>query len=138
MAPIPIFLVGYPVSWESLEQYHILNSLPEYDNRSLVHNLETKINTQVKLVRVDIYNVEETISIHYLCCFADSSGRPYEPQDLLDIPVPLAFNQLPQVIPVEGELRRLFAPKANVFVSRVPVPVGKSESMSECCPWTGL
>ena len=89
MTPIPIALVGYPVSWEFLEQYRILNSLPEYDNESLVHNLETKINTPIKLVCVDIYDVEETISNDYLCCFADFSGRPFEPQDLLDIPAPL-------------------------------------------------
>jgi hypothetical protein len=127
MAPLPICLVGYPVSWESLEQYRILNTLPEYNNRLLVQDLESKINTPVKLVRVDIYNVEETIANHYLCCFADSSGKPYEPEDLLAIPVPLAFNQLPQLIPVEGKLRRLFAPRANAFLSRVPVPVGKSE-----------
>ena len=126
MAPIPIALVGYPVSWESLEQYRILNSLPEYDNESLVHNLETKINTPVKLVRVDIYNVE-TISNDCLCCFADFSGRPFEPQDLLDIPVPLAFDQLPQHIPVEGELRRLFAPRAHAFLSGVRQWVSQSE-----------
>ena len=122
MAMIPIVLVGYPISSESLEQYFILNNLPD-DYRSLVANLQTKINTQVKLVSVDIVNVEGTTSNYYLCCFADSSGKPYEAQDLLDIPVPLAFNQLPQVIPVEGELRRMFAPKAFAFVSRVPVLV---------------
>ena len=127
MAPIPISLVGYPVSWESLEQYRTQNNLPKYNKRLLVEDLETKINTPVKLVCVEIERVEETITDFYLCCFADSSGNPFEPQDLLDIPVPLAFNQLPQHIPVEGEVRRLFAPTAYAFKSAVLVPAGKSE-----------
>ncbi|KAH9952427.1 hypothetical protein BC827DRAFT_361009 [Russula dissimulans] len=35
-------------------------------------------------------------------------------EDLLAIPVPPAFRQLPQLMPVEGDLRRLFAPRAMI------------------------
>ena len=44
MAPLPttICLVGYPVSWESLEQYRIQNTLPKYNSRSLLEDLESK------------------------------------------------------------------------------------------------
>ena len=57
---------------------------------------------------------------YYLCCFADCSGRPYDCKDLLAIPVPPAFHQLRQLIPVEGGVHWLFAPRATFFPSRKP------------------
>ena len=50
---------------------------------------------------------------YYLCCFTDCSGRPYDCKDLLAIPVPPAFHQLRQLIPVEGDVLPSRKPKLN-------------------------
>jgi len=112
MAPLPSTLVGYRVSSEAIERYRALKNLPEYTNRSLLQDLESKVGIPLALVRVE--RDGEATSDHYLCCFADYSGRPYDSEDLLTIPVPPAFHQLPQLISVEGDLRRLFAPRATI------------------------
>lgn len=120
MAPVPISLVGYPVSYEAMERYRVLNNLP---NRLFVQDLQSKINVPLALICVEEESAG-SVSDYYLCCFADCSERPYEPEDLLAIPVPPAFHQLLQLIPVEGDLRRLFAPRAISYFNGL----GKSKS----------
>ena len=113
MAPLPSSLVGYCVSSEAIERYRALKNLPESNNRFLLQDLESRIGVPLALVRVE--RDDEAACDHYLCCFADYSGRVYDSKDLLTIPVPLAFHQLPQLIPVEGDLRRLFAPRTMIW-----------------------
>jgi hypothetical protein len=110
MAPLSISLVGYPVSHEAMERYRTLYNLPD-SSRLFVQDLQSKINVPLALIGVEEEDAG-SVSDYYLCCFADCSERPYEPEDLLAIPVPPAFHQLPQLIPVEGDLQRLFAPRA--------------------------
>jgi hypothetical protein len=105
-------LVGYPVSHEDIERYRTLNNL-QHNNRILVEHLQSKLNAPLALVRVDT-DAGPTLN-HYFCCFADYSDRPYQAEELLAIPVPPGFLQLPQLIPVEGEVQRLFAPRAFIF-----------------------
>jgi hypothetical protein len=114
MAPLPSYLVGYRVSSEAIERYRALKNLPESNNRLLVQDLESKIGVPLALVRVERDEGDGAASDHYLCCFADYSGRSYDSDDLLTIPVPPAFHQLSQLIPVEGDLRRLFAPRTMI------------------------
>ena len=115
MAPLPCSLVGYRVSIEAIERYRSLKNLPEYNNRFLLQDLEPKIGTPLALVHVERDEEDgEAACNYYLCCFADYSGRPYDSEDLLTIPAPPAFCQLPQFITVEGHLRRLFAPRAMI------------------------
>lgn len=115
MAPLPTFLVGYPVSHEAIERYRTLKNLPRYNNRILVEDLQSKITAPLVLVRVEADDDAGAPSNYYFCCFVDFSDRAYQPEELLAIPVPPAFHQLPQLIPVEGEVRRLFAPRAMIF-----------------------
>ena len=126
MAPQPIALVGFPVTWETIEQYRVLNNLPKYNNRRPVQDLASKIGIPVTLVRLELDDEDGATPDHCLCCFAESdfSGRPYGVNDMLAIPIPPEFHQLPQVIAVEGDLRRLFAPMANMFS---PYRLGESE-----------
>ena len=112
MAPLPSSLVGFPVSPEAIDRY---KNLPEYNNRFLLQDLESKIGIPLALVRVERDEWGGgAASDHYLCCFADYSGRLYESKDLSVIPVPPAFHQLAQLIPMEDDLHRLFAPRAMI------------------------
>ena len=88
MAPLPISLVGYLVSYETIERYGALNNLPEYSNRPLVQDLSSKISVPLTLVLVERDEGDGAESDYYFCCFADYSGKSYEPKDLLAIPVP--------------------------------------------------
>jgi hypothetical protein len=67
------------------------------------------INLPLVLVCVDKVDGEDQ---HYLCCFADCSGRPYNTEELLAIPVPRAFDQLRELIPL-GDLHWLVEPRAT-------------------------
>ncbi|KAF9442576.1 hypothetical protein P691DRAFT_810417 [Macrolepiota fuliginosa MF-IS2] len=110
MALLPSSLIGYRISSEAIERYRTLKNLPEYNNRFLVQDLESQVGVPLALVRIEHDEGDD----HYLCCFVDYSSRPRSPEDLLAIPVPPAFRQLPQLIPVEGDLHRLFAPRARI------------------------
>ena len=115
MTPLPSSLVGYRITLEAIESYQALKHLPKSNNRLLLQNLEAKIGVPLALVRVERDEEDgEAACDYYFCCFADYSSRPYDTEDLLAVPVPPAFHQLPQIIPVEGDLRRLFAPRAMV------------------------
>ena len=122
MAPLPISLVGYRVSYEAIQQYLALKNLSKYS--LLVEDLESKIGVPLVLVLVEPDEDDEDGGAgpahHYFCFFADYSGRPYDCKDLLAIPVPPAFHQLRQLIPVEGDVQWLFAPRATFFPSRKP------------------
>ena len=70
-------------------------------------------------------------SYHYFCC-ADYSDRPYQAEELLAIPVLPSFHQLPQLTPVEGEVRRLFVPSNCIACSLLnPNRTGPTQSCVE-------
>lgn len=112
MTPIPCTLIGYRILNEAIERYRAEHSLPEINDRPLLQQLESTLGIPLALVRVEL-NDDTSSQEHYLCCFADYN-RPYDVQALAALPVPRAFERLPQVIPVEGDVRRLFAPHAMV------------------------
>ncbi|KAF8174411.1 hypothetical protein BJ912DRAFT_909955 [Pholiota molesta] len=115
MAPLPSSLVGYRVSPDAIEHYRVQHDLPEYNNRPLLQNLESRVGVPLALVRVEPGDGDaQAATEYYLCCFADYSGKPYDTEALSAIPIPPAFLRLPELIPVEGGVRRLFAPKAMV------------------------
>lgn len=129
MAPIPSILVGYCVSSEAIERYRALKHLPESNNRPLLQAIALEIGVPLTLACVERGEEDgEATCDYYLCCFADYSGKPYNPEDLLNIPVPSAFHQLLELIPVEGDLCRLFAPRAMILSYN---QLGKSR-VNEC------
>jgi len=134
MAPIPSSLIGYRVSYEEIERYRALKTLPEYNNRLLIQDLESKIGIPLALVCIDDQGDDGAESCYYLCCFADYSSRPYRCEDLLAVPVPPAFHQLPQLIPVESDLHRLFAPRTMIFSNGQS---GKSRVIGQALPIGG-
>jgi len=99
MAPLACALVGYRVSHQSIQDYR---DLPQFGNRSILQDLESRIGLPLALACVE--HDEDDRSDYYICCLADYSGRPYDCEELLAIPVPPVFHQ---PIPVEGDLRRL-------------------------------
>jgi len=132
MAPLVSFFVGYRISTEALNQYRTEKNLPPSNSRFLLQDLESSIGVPLALVSVD--EGGSGAETRYLCCFADYSGRIYDSAELLAIPVPSAFDQLPQLTPVvEGGLHRLGRSRTTVWsfdeegVSRVnaqALPIG--------------
>ena len=110
--------MGYRVSRKSIEGYRVLKDLPQSNKWSILQDLELKIGFPLALVRVEREDNGGAASDYYFCCLADDSGRPYDCGELLAVPVPPAFHQLPQLVPVEGDLHRLFAPRAMIFTIR--------------------
>ena len=118
MVPMPACLIGYRVSYESIEHHRIKARLPK-NNRQIANDIGSKINDAVQLwlVRVEPDDDDGTPpSDYYLCCFAVYRSRPFEPEELLAIDVPPDFYKLPEVIAVEeNDLKQLFAPRAMIF-----------------------
>jgi len=65
MAPQPIALVGFPVTWETIEQYRVLNNLPKYNNRRLVQDPASKIGIPVTLVRLELDDEDGATPDHW-------------------------------------------------------------------------
>ncbi len=114
--PILVSFVSYPVSLEAIEQYSERKNLPISSNRRLLQDLESTMDIPLALVCVDEVDGGDQ---YYLCCFADCSGRPCDTEELLAIPVPRVFRQLHNLIPLEGDLHRLVAPRATISLGKI-------------------
>jgi len=66
---MPIFLVGYPVSREAIDRYRTLRNLPEYNNRILVQDLQSKLNAPLALVRVELDDDDRPARINPRTCW---------------------------------------------------------------------
>jgi hypothetical protein len=109
MSPLLSTFVGYPVSPEAIKQYREQHNLPEYNNRLLLRDIESKLGVPLTLVRVERDDTAD--SDYYFCCFADYSGRQDNTEALNAIPVSPAFLRLHQLVPVAGDVQRMFAPR---------------------------
>jgi len=87
MVPQPIFLVGYRVSREAIDRYRTLRNLPEYNNRILVQDLQSKLNAPLRLFVWSLMLTTSQRQMRIIISAASpTAGRPYGPVGYPRIP----------------------------------------------------
>jgi len=51
----------------------------------------------------------------YLCCYVDTRIRVYDFEELLAVIVPPHFTRVKEILGVDGDLKRVFAPQGMIF-----------------------
>jgi hypothetical protein len=65
----------------------------------------------------------------FLCCYVDTCIRVYDVKELMAVIVPPQFMRLKEILGIDGDLKRIFAPQGTVFSYDVD---GKTRVKEQC------
>lgn len=114
MGGLPVVFIGYELADDALEPYgpSPFSSLDAI--RAMLRDVESATDTPVSFVRYEDQDPHGPTH-SFICCFRDTSRRPYTSSELDAIAVPAGFERLPELVKARGGLKRVFAPRAHVF-----------------------
>jgi len=108
MGGFPVVFIGYKLENNALDAYY-LHSNP---TKALLHDVESLTHNPASFVR---YEDNDGYTHRFVCCFVDLREGATSTRELDAIPIPAEFSRVPEQVKTNGELRRVFAPKAMVF-----------------------
>jgi len=110
MGGFPIVAVGYEVAVEALErcqhQRHIAGV------KQLLQYVESEISMPISLA---ILEDTAGLSRMFLCCYVDTHTRVYSCEELMAVTVPPQFARAKEILGIDGNLKRVFAPKGTII-----------------------
>ena len=113
MGGLSVAVVGYDAT-DALANYLHEHDLPAGTSsyKPLLQRLETETSTPIFLT-----NLEDVggLSRVFLCFYVDYAIRVYDCAELMAVTVPPQFTRVKELLSIEGELRRVFAPQAHIF-----------------------
>ncbi|KAF8340966.1 hypothetical protein F5887DRAFT_1160207 [Amanita rubescens] len=65
----------------------------------------------------------------FLCCYVDTRIRAYDCEELMAVIVPPQFTRVKEMLGIDGDLKRVFAPQGMIFSYDVN---GKTRVKEEC------
>ena len=68
----------------------------------------------ISLARLEDYS-DLTSSRVFLCCNVDIRDNIYECEEVMAVTVPPQFTRVKKILGIDGNLKRVFAPKAMVY-----------------------
>jgi hypothetical protein len=112
MGGFPVAVIGYDAT-DALENYLNEHDLPagNVSYKQLLQHLETETSTPIFLANIDD---DGDAPRRFLCFYVDYSIRVYDCAELMAVTVPTQFERVKDVLSIEGDLRRVFAPKAHI------------------------
>jgi hypothetical protein len=126
MGGFSIVAVGYEVA-DALERYqgqHQISGVPSF--KQLLRYVESEISMPVSLARLEDAS---GLTRMFLCCYVDTHIRVYDCQELMAVIVPLQFTRVKELLGIDGDLKRLFAPQGTIFSYDVN---GRTRVKEEC------
>lgn len=108
MGGFPVVFIGYELHDDPLDAYESHNN----PIKALLHDVESLTHNPASIVRYD--DIDGNTHT-FVCCFADIRECAYSTKELDAIPIPAEFSRVPEQVKTNGELRRVFAPKAMVY-----------------------
>lgn len=126
MGGFSIVAVGYEVA-DALERYqgqHHITGVSSF--KQLLRYVESEISIPVSLARL-----EDTSGLTrvFLCCYVDTRIRVYDYEELTAVIVPPQFTRVKEILGIDGDLKRVFAPQGTVFSYDVN---GRTRVKEEC------
>ena len=65
----------------------------------------------------------------FLCCYVDTRIRVYDYEELTAVTVPPQFTRVKEILGIDGDLKRVFAPQGMIFSYDVN---GRTRVKEEC------
>ena len=114
MGGFPAALIGYDAT-DALENYFNEHDVPEgiVSYKLLLQRLETETSAPIFMASLD--DDDGDVPRRLLCFYVDYSIRVYDCAELMAVTVPAQFKRVKDVLGIEGDLRRVFAPKAHIY-----------------------
>ena len=126
MGGFPIVAVGYEVA-DALERYqrqHDIEGLPSF--KQFLRYVESEISIPISLARLE----DSTGLTHmFLCCYVDTRIRVYDHEELMAVIVSAQFTHVKEILGIDGDLKRVFAPQGTIFSYDVN---GKTRVKEQC------
>ena len=113
MGGYSIVAVGYEVAADALERYqreHDIEGVPSY--KQLLKYLESETSIPISLARLED---SSGLSRMFLCCYVDARIRIYDCEELMAVIVPAQFTRVKEILGIDGDLKRVFAPEGKIF-----------------------
>ena len=113
MGGYSIVAVGYEVAADALERYqreHDIEGVPSY--KQLLKYLESEISIPISLARLED---SSGLSRMFLCCYVDARIRIYDCEELMEVIVPAQFTRVKEILGIDSDLKRVFAPEGKIF-----------------------
>ena len=121
-----IVAIGYEVA-DALERYqrqHDIEGVSSF--KQLLQYVESEISIPTSLVRLED---SSGLTRMFLCCYVDTRIRVYDCEELMAVIVPPQFMRVKEVLGIDGDLKRVFAPQGMIFSYDVN---GKTRVEEEC------
>lgn len=114
MGGFPIVAVGYEIG-DALEKYQRqhhrdIAGLPSF--KPLLQYIESELSMPISLARLE--DDSNTTRV-FLCCYVDTRIRVYDCEELMAVVVPPQFTRVKELLGIDGDLKRVFAPQGTIF-----------------------
>jgi len=104
--------VGYEVG-DALERYqcqHHISGVPSF--KQLLQYVESEISMPISLARLED---SSNLTRMFLCCYVDTRIKVYDCEELMAVMVPPQFTRVKEILGIDGDLKRVFAPQGMIF-----------------------
>jgi len=112
MGGFSIVAVGYEVA-DALERYqrqHHIAGVPSF--KQLLRYVESEISMPISLARLED---SSGLTRMFLCCYVDTHIRVYDCEELMAVIVPPQFTRVKEMLGIDGDVKRVFAPQGTIF-----------------------
>ena len=126
MGGFSIVAIGYEVA-DALERYqrqYSIEGVPSF--KQLLQYVESEASMPISLVRLED---SSGLTRMFLCCYVDTRVRIYDFEELMAVIVPPQFTRLKEILGIDGDLKRVFAPQGTIFSYDVD---GKTRVKDQC------
>jgi hypothetical protein len=126
MGGLSMVAIGYEVA-DALERYqrqHHISGVPSF--KQLLQYVESEISMPISLARLED---SSDLTRMFLCCYVDTRIRVYDCEDLMAVIVPPQFTRVKEILGIDGDLKRVFAPQGMIFSYDVN---GRTRVKGEC------
>ena len=126
MGGFSIVAAGYKVV-DALERYqcqHHIAGVPSF--KQLLQYLKSEISMPISLARLED---SSSLTRMFLCCYVNTHIRVYDCEELMVVTVPPQFMCAKEMLGIDGDLKRVFAPQGTIFLYNVN---GRTRVKEQC------
>ena len=80
----------------------------------------------ISLVRLEDFS---DLTRKFLCCYVDATIRVYNYDELMAVTVPAQFTRVKEILGIDVDLKRVFAPQGTIFSYDAN---GKTKAKEQC------
>ena len=112
MGGFSIVAIGYEVA-DALERYQRQHGIEGVSSfKQLLQYVQSEASMPISLVRLED---SSGLTRMFLCCYVDTHVRVYDFEELMAVIVPPQFTRLKEILGIDGDLKRVFAPQGMIF-----------------------